>query len=191
MDLLLQLWAGGFYLLNKVLFAVSQTQQEATQRKINLGAWTCYLVGVPAWVVILVGKQNWIAASIEAGGIPAMLLGLYNVYHRNQKTNLRFNQVVTVCTYSSLVLGVGYSLLHHGGINSVSQILEVGVMLGFLLGSYLMAKSDNRGWLFFMLMNISMAALMLLQNKGVLAGQQLLSLAFVVYGYVMATKNNK
>ena len=188
MDLLLQIWAGGFYLLNKVLFAVSQSQAEDTKRKINLGAWTCYLVGVPAWVVILVGKQNWIAASIEAGGIPAMLLGLYNVYHRNQKPNKRFEQIVTVCTYGSLVLGVGYSLMHEGGLNALSQVLEIGVMLGFLLGSYYMAKNDNKGWLFFMLMNISMATLMLIQDKYVLAGQQLLSLAFVVYGFVMAIR---
>ena len=112
-----------------------------------------------------------------------MLLGLYNAYHDNKRPHKLFNSFVTLCTYSSLVFGFLYSLNLHGGITSISQILEVGVMLGFLLGSYFMAKNNPIGWLFFMLMNLSMAILMLLQDNPILMVQQLMSLFFVIYGF--------
>lgn len=188
MDLILQIWGGGFYLSNKMLLAFAEKKRGEIQRRLKIFAWLAYLIGVPAWVVILLGKHDWIAASIEAGGVPAMLLGLYNAYHQHQRMNLRFNRFVSACTYLSLLAGVSISLYHHQGLNSLSQLLELGVMLGFLMGSYLMAHNNPRGWLFFMLMNLSMAALMLLQAKLVLMVQQLISLAFVVYGYVHAGK---
>ncbi|MEI6897056.1 MAG: hypothetical protein V5786_06165 [Psychromonas sp.] len=181
MDLILQVWGGGFYLVNKILFARAEGKQAALKKSIKIKAWIVYILGVPAWIIILVGHQNWIAASIEAGGIPAMLLGLYNTYHDNQKHNRLFNRIVAICTYSSLVFGLVYSMTLHGGIVSISQVLEIGVMMGFLLGSYLVAKNNPMGWLFFMLMNLSMATLMLLQDKPILMVQQLVSLCFVAY----------
>lgn len=65
----------------------------------------------------------------------------------------------------------------------MTQVLEIGVMLGFLLGSYYMAKNSPNGWLFCMLMNLSMASLMFVQEKSILMAQQLLSLCFVLYGF--------
>lgn len=183
MDLFLQLWGGIFYLANKMLFAFSVTSAKASQRYLKMFAWSAYLVGVPAWIIILLGKDNWIAASVEAGGIPAMLLGLYNTYHSHLKVNKLFNWIVSASTYAALVFGLAYSFVIHGGISLVSQWLELGVMLGFLMGGYMMAKNHISGWVFFMLMNLSMAALMLLQGKWILMAQQLLSLGFVIYGY--------
>ena len=189
MDLLLQIWAGGCYLSNKILFSVSESQNEPVRRKLKIVGWVVYILGVPAWVIILVSNHDWIAASIEAGGVPAMLLGLYNTIHHYQKVNQTFNRLVSISTYSSLAFGLLYSVYHHGGIASLTQILEVGVMLGFLFGSYLLAKGNSNGWLFFMLMNISMASLMLIQEKPILMAQQLLSLCFVLYGYTKARGN--
>ena len=180
MDLLLQIWGGGCYLCNKILFSVSESQDAVIKRKLKIVGWLVYILGVPAWVVILVANNDWIAASIEAGGIPSMLLGLYNTLYNHQKVNHFFNRFVFVCTYSSLVFGLSFSVYHHDGIASLTQILELGVMLGFLLGSYLLAKGNVNGWLFFMLMNISMAALMFIQEKPILMSQQLLSLCFVL-----------
>ncbi|WP_435236844.1 hypothetical protein ACR30L_04485 [Psychromonas sp. PT13] len=182
MDLIFQIWGGLFYLANKILFALSEGKPENIKKDFKIKGWAIYLLGVPAWVTILISHQDWIAASIEAGGIPAMLLGLYNTYHNNQKENKWFNKFVTLCTYSSLAFGLVFSVIHHGGIGSISQVLEVGVMLGFLLGSYSIAKNNPVGWFFFMLMNLSMATLMLLQDKPILMAQQLVSLYFVVYG---------
>lgn len=189
MDLILQLWGGSFYLINKALFALSAKHRGEVQKRLKIAGWSMYILGVPAWVILLISHQNWIAASIEAGGVPAMLLGLYNTYHNNKKPHKKFNLFVTVCTYSSLAFGLTYSLSVHGGITSISQVIEMGVMLGFLMGSYFMAKNSPKGWLFFMLMNISMAALMLLQDKPLLMAQQLLSLCFVIYGFNKARDN--
>lgn len=180
---MLQIWGGVFYLLNKILLALSEGKKVSSRKTLKLSAWTTYILGVPAWIIILVSHHNWIAASIEAGGIPAMLLGLYNAYHDNKKPNKIFNNIVTICTYSSLLFGLSYSVNYHSGINSISQTLEVGMMLGFLLGSYYLARNNNIGWVFFMLMNMSTATLMLLQEKPILMVQQLMSLCFVFYGY--------
>lgn len=186
MHFLLQIWGGGCYLLNKMLFAFAEGRSFQAKRLLRLYGWTVYIAGVPAWVVILLGKHNWIAAAIEAGGIPSMLFGLYSAYMSPRHPNRRFDRFASAVTYGSIFLGVGYSLYDYGGITSVSQVLEIGVTAGFLLGSYLLAKNNAAGWLFFMLMNGSMAALMHLQDKPILAVQQLVSLCFVVYGYTVS-----
>lgn len=188
MSLVLQIWGGAFYLTNKILFAVAEGRAAETKRRLLIAGWTVYILGVPAWLVILGVNGNWIAASIEAGGLPAMIFGLFNVYHRVKTPSRRGDRLASFFTYASLALGVGYSLWERSGITSLSQILEIGVMIGFLMGSYLMAKDNPRGWLFFMLMNGSMAALMLMQGNPILTVQQLISLAFVVYGYIAATR---
>jgi hypothetical protein len=183
MDIALQIWGGASYLVNKIFFAVAEGKNQNVKRKFKLFGWAIYIFGVPAWVIILLGEQNWIAASIEAGGVPSMFLGLYTVYKCSNPQNNLFDKVASFSTYGSITLGVSYSLIDYGGITSFSQVLEIGVMVGFLLGSYLLAKNNRRGWLFFMLMNGSMATLMLIQHKPLLAIQQLVSLGFVIYGF--------
>ena len=191
MDLALQIWGGGFYLLNKIFFAFAEGKHESSKRKLRIIGWSVYLLGVPAWVIILTGKHNWIAASIEAGGIPAMLFGLYNVYQNDAQPNKSFDLITLICTYTFLVTGVCYSLYDYGGITSVLQILEMGIMLGFLGGSYLLAKKNLYGWIFFMLMNSSTATLMLIQNKPLLAIQQIISLCIVIYGFLVALRTSR
>ncbi|AGF76864.1 hypothetical protein UWK_00279 [Desulfocapsa sulfexigens DSM 10523] len=190
MDTALQVWGGGSYLLNKILFALAEGKKQDIKRKLKLYAWVIYIVGVPAWVVILLSEQNWIAASIEAGGVPSMCLGLYTVYQYSKAPGSILDKVASFFTYGSIFLGVGYSLVDYGGITSFSQVLEMGVMLGFLLGSYLLAKNNRIGWLFFMLMNASMAILMLTQQKPLLTAQQIISLGFVIYGFRASRKTN-
>ncbi|MEA2109833.1 MAG: hypothetical protein U9P07_10490 [Pseudomonadota bacterium] len=109
--------------------------------------------------MILISKHNWIAASIETGGVPSMLFGLFTVYQNSEAPNKIFDIIASLFTYVFLILGLSYSLYDYGGIASVSQLLEIGVMIGFLVGSYLLAKNNSYGWLFFMLMNGSMASL--------------------------------
>ena len=189
MDLFLQVWAASFYLSNKVLFAIAESRDEEWKRKLKIVGWAIYILGVPPWVIIMVAKSNWMAAAIEAGGIPAMMLGLYNVIKGQPSTNRLLNQSIETFTYSMLALGIGYSLYEYGGISALSQVLEFGVTIGFLLGSYYMAKGSMYGWLFFALMNISMGSLTLLQDKYILAFQQMMSLSFVMYGFMVARNN--
>ena len=191
MDLILQIWGGSFYLTNKICFAFAEDKNRYRKRRLKLFGWTIYILGVPAWVIILVLKHDWIAASIEAGGLPAMLFGLYNVYMNREAPNRILDIIASIFTYTFIVFGTGYSVHDYGGITSVSQMLEIGVMIGFLLGSYLLAKNKPYGWLYFMLMNASMGTLMLIQNKPVLALQQAVSLCFVIYGYVSASKTDR
>lgn len=190
MDLVLQIWGGGLYLLNKVFFALAEGRQETVKRKLRIIGWVVYVLGVPAWVIILVSKHDWIAAAIEAGGVPAMLFGLFNVCQKSVQPNRTLDFVTSLFTYVALLFGVGYSLFDYGGITSGTQALEIGVMIGFLIGTYLLAKKNPCGWLFFMLMNGSMAFLMFLQHKPLLAIQQLVSLSFVIYGFAVALKTS-
>lgn len=189
MDIILQFWGGGCYLVNKIFFAFAEGKRKNTTRKLKIYGWAIYIFGVPAWVIILLREQNWIAASIEAGGVPSMLLGLYTVYQKSELPDRLFDKVASFFTYGSIALGVGYSLFDYGGITAISQVLEMGVMVGFLLGSYLLAKNNRSGWLFFMLMNGSMATLMLMQHKPLLTVQQIVSLAFVIYGFRASRKS--
>ena len=189
MDLLLQIWGGGLYLLNKVFFALAEGKNEVRKRQLKIIGWIVYILGVPAWVIILALKSDWIAASIEFGGLPAMLFGFYNIYTNTTQPNRSFDRIASLFTIISITLGVGFSIYSHHGIASIHQLLELGVMIGFLLGSYFMAKNRSMGWVFFMLMNISMGTLMLIQQKPILATQQFISLCFVMYGYTMAVRN--
>lgn len=190
MDIALQVWGGGFYLFNKVFFAIAEGKEQKLKRTLKLYGWAVYILGVPAWVILLLGEKNWIAASIEAGGVPSMFLGLYTVYTCSSYPNRLFDKVASFSTYGAITLGLSYSLIDYGGITAFSQVLEMGVMVGFLLGSYLLAKNNRTGWMFFMLMNGSMATLMLIQHKPLLAVQQVISLSFVVYGF-QASKKSK
>lgn len=191
MEFILQIWGGLFYLTNKICFAFAEGKDKKRKRQLKIIGWVIYILGVPAWVTILIIKHDWIAASMEAGGIPAMLFGLINVYKNSEKPNSVFDFIASFFTYAFIIFGTGYSLYDYGGISSISQLLEIGVMIGFLLGSYLLAKNNPSGWLFFMIMNGSMGTLMMIQNKPILAFQQAVSLCFVVYGFKTVTKVNR
>jgi len=190
MDIVLQVWGGGFYLLNKIFFALAEGKKEKTKRHLKIMGWITYILGVPAWIIILISKHDWMAASMEAGGVPSMLFGLFTVYQNSESPNKVFDIIASLFTYVFLILGVSYSVYDYGGIISVSQLLEIGVMTGFLIGSYLLAKNNLYGWLFFMLMNGSMASLMFIQNKPFLSIQQLISLCFVIYGFTIVLKSH-
>lgn len=189
MDLVLQIWGGGFYFLNKVFFVFAEGKPQALKRKFRVIGWSIYILGVPAWAIILVSKHNWIAASMELGGVPAMIFGLYNAYHNVTRPKKSFDLVTSIVTYAMLVFGISYSFYDYGGILSISQFLEIGTTAGFLVGSYLLAKKNSKGWMFFILMNGCMASLMFLHQKPFLVIQQLASLCFVVYGFSAARKS--
>ena len=187
MEIFLQIWGGIFYLANKIFFSLSETDDNHRKIKFKLIAWSVYLIGVPAWVVLLVGRHDWIAASIEASGVPSMMLGWYKTCFQKEASNV-VEKFVKYITYISIVIGLSISIYHYGGIVSFSQWLEIGVTVGFLLGSYLMTQQNPNGYLFFMLMNLSMALLMAFEGRTILIVQQLISLLFVIYGYLQTLK---
>ncbi len=190
-DMPLQIWAATCYLSNKILLALAEGKPAYSKRKMKILGWVVFIIGVPAWVIILASKNDWIAAAMEAGGLPAMFLGLYNTVYSDKPANKLFNRLVSIFTICALLLGIFFSLRHYGGLHSPSQFLEILVVLGFLMGSYLLARENIKGWLFFMLMNASAASLMLLHGNFILMAQQIVSLGFVIYGFVQSLKKSK
>lgn len=183
MNLFLQIWGGSFYLANKILLSLGEGSHTNNNRKI--WGWACYLLGLPAWVVILALDRNWIAASLELGSAPSMLFGLIVALRGVEKAQSTFIAKLAVWfVYILIPLGFGYSLYDYGGLVSITQFLEIGAMVGFMGGTYLLAKNRRNGWLLFMLMNGSVTILMLIQDNLILSAQQLISLGFVVLGYV-------
>jgi len=188
MDLFLEIWASSFYLLNKVLLSVAENKPAETKRDLKILGWIVYILGVPGWVIILLDNHNWLAAAIELGGLPAMFLGLRGALRNESHQGNKLQSLVSFLTYGFLVFGVSYSIFDNKGITSASQCLEFGVTVGFLVGGYLLAKNDSRGWLFFVLMHLSMGTLMLIQNKPILAAQQAVSLCFGAFGLLSVFK---
>jgi hypothetical protein len=182
MDIFLQVWGGSAYLLAKILLAHAEGLRN--DRAWRMAGWFIYLLGLPAWVILLIGKQNWIAAANEAGCAPALLLGLVLAWKRLDKAPRHVDRGIRGFTYGMILLGTLYSLYYFHGITAFSQVLEIGVTIGFLLGTYLLAKKNPAGWLFFALMLISMGILMYMQGKIFLVIQQIISLFFVAHGFM-------
>jgi len=188
-DLFLQIWGGFFYLLAKILLAFAEGANNS--RKLRIVGWFSYLLGIPAWVILLAGKDNWVVASIDLGTVPSMILGIITAWKQNIKVNKVFDIFVKVFTFFMIVVGVLYSVYIFHGITTFSQVLEILVTFGFLLGSYLLAKNNYNGWLLFMLMCASMGTLLLIQDKILLVFQQGISLVVIVFGYVRAIQKAK
>ncbi len=176
----MQVWGGVFYLLAKVFLAYAEGKKNSLWR---VRGWLVYLLGVPPWVIILWQKHNWIAMGVEAGGAPAMLLALYSAVKQLEQNPSRAESFVKIFVRVLVIVGVAYSMYDFGGITSLSQILELGVTAGYLIGTYLLAKKDRRGWLCFILMNLSMGILMVRQEKWILVLLQTASIFFAVSGF--------
>jgi hypothetical protein len=189
MDLFLQIWGGIGYLLAKVLLAFSEGANNG--RKWRIIGWVSYLLGIPAWVILLAGKNNWVVAAIELGSIPSMILGIITAWKQDAQVDKIFNTFVKFFTILMIVLGTSYSIYYFHGITTFSQILEILVTLGFLSGSYLLAKNNPAGWLLFVLMCVCMGILMFIQDKTLLAFQQGISLVVVIVGYIKAAQKTK
>lgn len=189
MDLFLQIWGGAGYLLAKIFLSHAEGLKE--DRTARIAGWLAYLAGLPAWVLLLSFKNDWIAAANEAGGAPALVLGLVLSIRNLGKAPPFADWAVRIFTWVMIVIGIAYSLYRFGGITAFSQILEMGVTLGFLLGSYLLAKKKSSGWLFFILMLCSMGLLMLIQEKYILVIQQGVSLLFAVRGFIRSVSRRE
>jgi len=183
-DLFLQIWGGVFYLLAKILLALAEGMNN--DKKLRIIGWLSYLLGVPAWVILLAGKNNWVVAAIEFGSAPSMILGIVTTWKQNIPVNKIFDVFVKVFTFFMIILGTFYSIYQFHGITAFSQVLEILITIGFLSGSYLLAKNIPIGWLLFALMCICMGTLMLIQDKILLVFQQGISLLVVMSGYIRA-----
>ncbi|MDO8598902.1 MAG: hypothetical protein Q7S02_02240 [bacterium] len=182
----LQWIGGGCYLLNKVFFAVAERTRNRGDvvgaQRWRIAAWAVYLVGLPPWVIILVSWRNWIAAAVEASGAPAMALGLILAWRGDTRKPPRWlNILALVCA----ALGFAASIADFGGITTLNQKLEIGLVSGFLVGTNLLAHGRTSGYLWFVLMHVSCGWLMWIQGYPWLLGQQVASFGFIVYAYAV------
>jgi len=185
----MQLGGGVFYLLNKIFFSLKERTVGEISRQWRIWAWIVYIIGLPFWLVILSHERNWMVTFVEAGGLPSMLLGLLLAFRReDENPSPRSNKLETrldIFARVAAVLGITISLYDFGGITVVNQWVELGVVVGFLIGTYRLAKDKLDGYLWFLLMNGSAGVLMYIQDYKWLAVQQALSLIFVLDAYRM------
>jgi hypothetical protein len=188
-DLFLQIWGGVGYLVAKILLAFAEGINN--NRKLRIIGWFSYLIGIPAWVILLGWQNNWVVAAIDIGSIPSMILGIIRAWKQDTQVNKAFDVFVKYFTLLMIIIGISYSIYYFQGITTFSQVLEIFVTFGFLLGSYLLAKNNPKGWLLFALMCTCMLILMLIQGKMLLVFQQVISLIVVIYGYIKNIKKKK
>jgi hypothetical protein len=174
---ILQWWAGGFYLLNKIFFSrAERAQDKVRKRNWKIASWLVYLVGLPAWVIIFYLEKDWIAFYVEISGAVIMLLGLLVAWIGIKKTPKWF---VAIGFIAALV-GMKYSFQDFGIMATIEQWLELGISIGFLIGMLLLAFERRSGYLWFVFMNICCGALMYIQGHHWLTLQQCISLFFVL-----------
>ncbi len=174
--LLLQIWGGIFYLLNKICFSrAERSKNKNTRQQWRVKSWVVYLAGLPAWVIVFFSEHNWIAAGVETGGAPAMIMGLIIAQNGHGKEPKWLDYIAKITMISGLIL----SIYEFGGINTINQILEVGIAAGFLMGTYLLAKNSVYGYFWLILGNLSCSVLMGIQGFYFLMVQQVISLIFV------------
>lgn len=177
METILQMWGATAYLLNKICFSrAERSARRELNRTWRLWSWGVYLAGVPAWVTVFAMEHNWIAATVEAGGAPAMFTGLL-IALRGHGREPKWLDTLARC---SVVAGLGLSLYEFGGITTLNQVLELCIAAGFLMGTYLTAKDSIRGYHWLVLGNLGCATLMGMQGYWIMSIQQLVSLVFVI-----------
>jgi len=139
------------------------------------------MVGLVPWVVIFVWERNWIVASVEASALPSMILGL--VIARRKGDATRSPKWLRKLALVFIPIGFIISLYDFGGITTINQCLEIGIVTGYIMGTYLLAKENSRGYLWLVPMHLSCGYLMWIQSYEWLTLQQALSLAFVGDAY--------
>ena len=144
------------------------------------------MTGLPAWIFIFVFEHNWIAAAVESGGAPSMLMGLILARRGGGKEPKGLDTIARI----AVLMGIAISFYEFGGIKTLNQLLELGIAAGFLMGTYMMAKNKTQGYLWLMLGNVSCASLMGIEGYRVLMAQQLVSLVFVTDAFLTRTKRS-
>ena len=163
------------------------TRKVMTDGSVFFMSWIVYLIGVPAWLIIFILERNWMIAAVEVGGIPTMILGLIIALRGIKKEPRWLDHTAQMAA----ILGVTYSLYDFGGITTLNQVLELGVIVGFLVGTYLLAKQRPSGYLWFLFMNTSNATLMFIQDYPWLTLQQVISFGFVADAFLVQKRRSQ
>jgi len=189
METFLQIWGGAGYFLAKVFLVRAEFIEK--NRILRLLGWFVYLLGLPAWVILLASRQDWIAAAIETAGVPAIMLGIVMTWKQSNNPNKIIDWGIRIFTCIMIITGVLCSIYTFNGIRTLSQILEIIIIFGYLVSNYLLAKRNPFAWLMFMVGLISMSILMYIQDKPILCIQQIISLIPAVIGFIKNMKQRE
>ncbi|NTV41106.1 MAG: hypothetical protein HGA61_02425 [Candidatus Moranbacteria bacterium] len=151
---------------------------------MRIVSWASCLAGLPAWVSLFMIRHDWIAACLETSAVPSIILGITNTLKGSDKSF----KLLDCLSIVAIVLGLSYSIYDLGGFGSLSQWLEIALASTFLAGTYLLAKKNANGYLWYVAMHILCALLTANQGFPMLAAQQLASLLFIVDAYRIAKK---
>lgn len=192
MEVLLQVVGGVFFLLNKVFWWIAERffrrhKDEVRAGRWDIASWSCYLIGVPAWIIFFIRENGWIAAGVETSGIPSMLLGL--VAAIRGQTDKQPPRWLNWIAMAFVPLGLIISVMHFKGIVTVNQWLEVGLSIGYLMGTLLKAKGKANAYLWLTLMHISCAILMYQLGFFWLCAHQIISLIFILDAFRIARQS--
>lgn len=174
---LFQLWGGSFYLLQKIFLSRAERLPDKAAEPWRVYAWLIYILGLPPWLWIFYQEGNWIAGAVELGGFPSMFLGLAIAVSGDDAKVPSWLDISAGVI--AAIVGTTYSISVLGGIATFAQILELALAIGFLVGTYQLAKKRVSGYGWYVLMNGACAWLMLEQGYMWLFLQQLASIFFV------------
>jgi len=135
-------------------------------------------------VVVFISEHNWIAAGVESGGAPAMIVGLIIALRGHGAGPKWLDAIAKI----SVFVGLALSVYEFGGIKTLSQFLELGIAAGFLMGTYMMAKDKAQGYFWLMLGNVSCASLMGIEGFFIMMIEQLVSFIFVADAFLVRRK---
>lgn len=181
---------GGLYLLHKVFLWEKERAQgyknKALARRWRIAAWAVYIVGLPFWLYYFHAQRNWIAGFVEVSGLPAMVLGLViAIRGTDEKAPTWLYWLSVICA----IAGFGASLYDFKGLTTLKQWLELGLVLGYLVGTYLLALDRINGYLWYMVMHFFCAYLTLIQGSMLLSVMQWVSFFFVKRSYKRARRS--
>ena len=189
MELFLQIWGGIGYLSSKVF--IVRAEFLLNGRNCRLIGWIVYILALPAWVILFISRQNWIAAAVEVAGIPSLILGIVITWKQNNNPNKYIDWSIRVFTGITILLGIIFSIYTFGGVKKFSQVLELIIIFGILVSTYLLARRNPYAWLTYTSGHISTGILMYIQNKPMLFVQQMLSIIPAIIGFRICIKKAK
>ena len=189
MEIILQFWGGTGYLLAKVLLVRAEFAEH--DKNFRLVGWIAYLLGLPAWVILFANKQDWIAAAMETAGVPAMILGIVTTWKQQNNPYKIIDRCIGLFTGLMIIIGVSYSIYTFNGIKNLSQILEIISIIGYLVGTNLLAKRNPFAWLMYAQAHGSMSLLMYIQGKPILCMEQVISVILVIIGFIKAIQKTR
>jgi hypothetical protein len=179
MNIIIQLWGGIFYITAKILLSYSEGKMNY---KFRLYGWIIFIIGLPAHIMIFILNGNWIALAAEASGGLSIILGI--IYIKKKIPRLVDNFIKTF-TFVIITIGIIYSIYKFRSI--ATFLLEIGVMTGFLIGTYLLAKKNFNGWLWFMLMSLSTGIIMIMsKGKLIMVFYNVVSFCLSFFGFLRA-----